>query len=405
MTDDVAELSKSRSDRGAIVLLGALTAIGPMSIDAYLPGLPTLARELGATDGAAQLTLSAFFFGLASAQMFWGPLSDRRGRRTPLLAGLALFMLASIGCAFAPNIELLALGRFVQAFGGAAAIVIARAIVRDRWSGAEAARILSLLVLVMGVAPIVAPSIGAVLLEVSTWRSVFVLLFVFGLALLIATAAKLPRGGPTREAEPLALALPALFRDRLFVTAMLGGGFAQAGLFAYIAGSSFVFVEHHHLTTTRFAWLFGVNAVGLVAGAQVNRFLLRHAAPGVIARAATLAALVSALVLVSRATVGPLAEQAILVFVFVSSYGLTASNATAMALENHASRAGLASAVLGSTQNAMAASATVVVGLLSDGTPRAMATVMLGCAIPATLSIALAQIHVLRSSRGRHARG
>lgn len=294
------------SDRSLILLLGALTGLGPMSIDAYLPALPTLARELDASAGAAQLTLSAFFFGLASAQLFWGPLSDRRGRRAPLLAGLALFALASIGCALAPSIELLALGRFAQAFGGAAAIVIARAIVRDRWSGVEAARVLSLLILVMGVAPVVAPSVGALLLEVSTWRSVFVLLFVFGLVMLLATRALLPSAEPAREVEPLSRGLPAIVADRLFVTAVLGGGCAQSGLFAYIAGSSFVFVEHHRLSTTSFAWLFGLNAVGLVGAAQLNRLALRHAAPGVIARTATIAALVAAGVLWSRATVGSL---------------------------------------------------------------------------------------------------
>lgn len=391
------ESAARRSDLALILLLGALTGLGPMSIDAYLPALPTLARELEASAGAAQLTLSAFFFGLASSQMVWGPLSDRWGRRTPLLAGLGIFMVASLGCAIAPTIELLALGRFAQAFGGAAAIVIARASVRDRWSGTEAARIMSLLVLVMGVAPVLAPSLGAVLLAVSGWRAVFAVLFVFALGLLLATRAMLPTARPTRAPEPLTKGVPALVRDRLFVTAMLGGGFAQAGLFAYVAGSSFVFVEHHGLSASAFAWLFGLNAVGLVAAAQLNRLALRHASPGVIARTAMGVALVAAVVLFARATVGSFVEQTALVFVFVASYGLTASNATAMALERHASRAGLASAVLGSTQYAIAALATVVVGLLSDGTPRAMATVMLGCAVPAMLLLLRAHTHARRS--------
>lgn len=375
---------------GLLLLLGALTAIGPLSIDAYLPAMPQLARELGASPGAAQLTLSSFFFGLASAQIVWGPLSDRLGRRTPLLMGLALFTVASLGCALAPTIELLALGRFLQAVGGSAGVVIARAVVRDRWAGREAARVMSLLVLVMGAAPILAPTLGSLLLAFSGWRTIFLALVGFGVLVFVATRLGLSARLPAQAPEPLARGIGAVLRDRLFVTAALGAGFSQAGMFAYIAASSFVFVEHHGLSPTAYAWLFGVNAVGLVVASQINRRLLRFAEPGAIARAAMSVALVAAVVLAWRAVSGSLAEHALLVFVFVSSYGLTTSNATALALENQVRRAGLASAVLGSMQYAVSALATVVVGMLSDGTARAMANVMLGAAIVAVAFLSLA---------------
>jgi DHA1 family bicyclomycin/chloramphenicol resistance-like MFS transporter len=390
----------ARPERGAlglVLLLGGLTAIGPFSIDTYLPAMPQLARELGASAAAVQLTLSSFFLGLATAQLVWGALADRIGRRTPLLVGLALYVVASVGCAFAPSVEWLVAGRFLQAVGGSTGLVVARALVRDRWSGRDAARIMSLLVLVMGIAPILAPSLGSVLLAVWGWRAIFAALVVFGVLAFTATRLGLPSAWPERAREPVLRGVASVLRDRLFLTSALGAGLSQAGMFAYIAGSSFVFVEHHGLSPTAYAWLFGVNSIGLVAASQLNRRALLFWEPGAIARTAMTAALIAAVALRVRAVSGSLVEHAVLVFLFVASYGLTSSNATALALEHQHRRAGMASAVLGSLQYAVSALATVVVGLLSDGTARGMATVMLGSAALAVLLLSRAHGHAQRS--------
>ncbi|UJR84052.1 multidrug effflux MFS transporter [Sandaracinus amylolyticus] len=369
-----------RGALGLVLLLGGLTAIGPLSIDAYLPALPEIARDLHASAAATQLTLSTFFLGLASAQLVWGPLADRLGRRRPLAIGLVLFVIGAVACALAPTIELLAAARFVQAVGGSAGMVVTRAVVRDRWSGRDAARIMSLLVLVMGAAPVLAPSLGSALLAVAGWRAIFVALAVFGVLALVATQIGLRDVQAPRAPEPIAHAAKQVLRDRVFVTAALGGGFAQAGLFAYIAGSSFVFIEHHGMAPATYAWIFGANAAGYVLSAQVNRRALMRAEPGEIARAAIVVTLVIGVVLRLTAIDGTALVHASLIWIYVATLGLTNPNATAVALEHQHARAGLASALLGTMQLAIAAASSAAVGLLSDGTPRAMTTVMLACA-------------------------
>lgn len=379
------------------LVLGSLSALGPLSIDMYLPSLPTIARDLGTTASATQLTLAAYFAGLGLGQLVYGPLTDRFGRKQPLYAGLALYVLGAIGCGLAPSAGALIAFRLLQGLGGAAGPVITRAVVRDLYSGAEAARLLSLLMLVMGVAPILAPLAGGWVLLVASWRAVFAVLAVAGIACLALMIATLPETSTERSSRlhlgAIAGQFRALGRDSGFVANTLTGAFAQAGMFAYIAGSPFVLIELFHVSPQAYGWFFGANAFGLIAGSQINRRLLVGATParilGVATVAATAVGALLGLLAVTRS--GGLFAVAASLFAFLTSLGFITSNATALAMEEQGKRAGVASAALGATQFAIAAAASSLVGTLNDGTMRPMAFVMAGCALLAWASGAFAR--------------
>ncbi|WP_437687640.1 multidrug effflux MFS transporter [Sorangium sp. So ce176] len=368
------------------LILGALTALGPLSIDMYLPSLPTLQRELGTTASAVQLTLAVYFAGLGLGQLAYGPLTDRFGRKRPLYVGLALYVVASIGCALAPNVRSLIALRFLQAVGGAAGQVVTRAVVRDLYGGAAAARLLSLLMLVMGAAPILAPTLGGWLLLVAGWRFIFALLAALGLGCLALMAVALPETAvertPRLDLRVIGAHLRELARDHGFVAYTLAGAFGQAGMFAYISGSPFVLIELFHVSPQHYGWIFGANAFGLIAGAQVNHRLLGRRSPAwLLARATAATTAVGAVLLaIAVSGWGGLAAVLASLFAFIACLGFVGSNATALAMEDQGARAGLASAALGSTQFAIAAGASSLVGLLNDGTPRPMAAVMVACA-------------------------
>jgi DHA1 family bicyclomycin/chloramphenicol resistance-like MFS transporter len=294
-----------------------------------------------------------------------------------------LYVLAAAACAFAPSIEWLIALRFFQAMGAAAGPVIARAVVRDHYNGREAARVLSLLMLVMGAAPILAPLAGGWVLELASWRAIFGVLAVLGIACLVASSAILPRTAPSQGqvAPPpgtLGRNVRLLLSDRRFVAASLVGAFAQAGLFSYISGSPFVLMGLHHVSPKAFAWIFGMNAMGLIGASQFNRWLLRRYPPARIALTAALGAslLGAALVVLSVTGAGGASALVPTLFLFLASTGLMLPNATALAMEEHGARAGIASALLGSAQYAIAAGASFLVGLLNDGSPRSMAVMM-----------------------------
>ena len=251
-----------------ILLLGAIIALAPMSIDLYLPALPTLQQALGGTAAQGQLTLSVYFLGLAMGQLIYGPVSDRIGRRKPLYFGLALYALAALGCTLATDINSLIALRFLQALGGCAGMVIVRAVVRDLYTPQDMARVLSMLLLVMGVAPILAPLIGSWVFVAFGWQAVFGVLVAYGLACLIMAAKYLPetlsRPGEALEFMRVLKGYGRLLRHRRFMGYALSGGIAQASLFAYIAVSSFVFIDFYALSPTQYGLLFGVNAFGLI---------------------------------------------------------------------------------------------------------------------------------------------
>jgi DHA1 family bicyclomycin/chloramphenicol resistance-like MFS transporter len=367
------------------LILGALSALGPLSIDMYLPSLPAIQRDLGTTASATQLTLSAFFAGLGIGQLAYGPLTDRFGRKRPLYAGLGLYVVASLLCALAPSVGVLIALRFVQAVGGAAGPVVTRAVVRDLYVGAPAARLLSMLMLVMGAAPILAPLFGGWVLLAASWRVIFAILAALGTACLVLMAAALPETATARtprlDLGAITRHLKELLRDRSFLMYTLTGAFSQAGMFAYISGSPFVLIELFHVSPQRYGWIFGSNAAALIAAAQVNHRLLARRLPAeILARATAVICVVgAALVAVAALDPAPLAAVVVSLFAFVGSLGFIGPNATALAMEDQGARAGLASAALGSIQFGIAAVASSLVGVLNDGSMRPMAGGMAAC--------------------------
>jgi DHA1 family bicyclomycin/chloramphenicol resistance-like MFS transporter len=374
-----------------IVLLGGITAFGPLSIDMYLPGMPAIARDLAASEGAVQLTLASYFAGITVAQLAYGPIVDHWGRRRTLLAGLVIYVVASVGCALAPTAHALIGLRFAQALGGAAGMVVPRAVVRDLWSGRDAARVLSLLMLVMGAAPVLAPSLGGVLVELAGWRSVFAALAGFGLLALVAAARGLPETGqPVVTTGHLAGRYWALLRHRGFLGYAMTGGLGGAALFAYIAGSPFVLMELCGLSPRAYAIAFGMNAVGYIGGAQVNRRLLARHAPRALLDRAVIVSLLAGAVTVALAVTGPaLVPLLVTLFVFVASLGFIGPNATALALDDQAARAGLASAMLGTLQFAAAALVAAAVSAAGDGSARPMTVAMTAAAAAALVALRL----------------
>ncbi|MEV4198456.1 multidrug effflux MFS transporter [Micromonospora globbae] len=367
-----------------VLVLGSLIAIGPLTIDMYLPALPDIARDLHTTSAAVQLTLTGTLAGLAVGQLLIGPLSDAVGRRAPLLAGVALHIVASVLCVVAPTITTVGVLRLLQGLGVAAASVVATAVVRDLFDGAAFARLFSRLMLVMGVAPILAPTLGSGLLRWSDWRGVFVALAVFGVVLVAVAAFGLPetlppasrrRGGVGATARVYAT----LLRDRTFVGLVLVTGLAMAALFAYVAGSSFVFQERYGLDEQQFGLAFGAGAVGLIAATQLNVRLLRRYTPQRILVAALVVGTAAGLVLVAVAATGfgGLASVLASLWVVLGAAGLALPNAPALALTRHGEAAGTASALLGAVQFGVGALAAPLVGALGNGGV-AMAAVVAG---------------------------
>lgn len=349
----------------------------------YLPALPELRRDLSGNASQAQLTLSACLIGLAFGQLLAGPMSDIYGRRKPLLIGVAAYAVGSLLCAVAPSISLLVTFRFVQGFAGAAGIVIARAIVRDLHSGAALARFFSVLMLVSGSAPILAPIVGAQLLRFTTWRGVFVVLALIGLILFIAAALRLAETAPARDRETGALrstlrTFRQLAGDRSFMRYALSGGFAIAAMFAYIAGSPFVLEEIYGVSEQRFSLMFGTNALGIVFVSQINARLVARIPPERLLRIGLSAIAIGGALLLAVVWSGSLGLAGILpaLFIVVASLGFVLPNTVALALAGHARVAGTASAVLGLMQYAVGAFAAPLVGLGGEGTALPMAVVI-----------------------------
>jgi DHA1 family bicyclomycin/chloramphenicol resistance-like MFS transporter len=372
------------------IVLGALSAMGPLAIDMYLPALPTISRDLGASPAAVQVSLAVYFIGIALGQAFYGPLSDRLGRKPALYSGLIVFALASVGCALAPTIEVLVVSRFLQALGGCAPLVIPRAVVRDQFDERGSVRMLSTLILVMGAAPILAPLLGGQLLTAFGWRSVFWLLTAYAVVWLLLAMALLPESLPParRRREPFSAVLAvygALLRDRVYLRYVLVGGLVFSGLLAYIASSPFVFIELFHVAPERFGLFFGMNAVGLIAASQVNGWLAVRMDPRRILRLVLPVSVGSGVLLLVDAATGFGGFAGILVplFLYIATHGFVMPNTTALAMAPHGRVAGSASALLGTIQFVLGATAGAVVGLLGNGTAVPLAAVVAGCGLAA----------------------
>ena len=386
----------TRGHTGLIILLGSLTAIAPMSIDMYLPAFPALQATFHTDAAAVQRTLSVFFIGLAVGQLFYGPVADRFGRRLPLLVGLALYTLASIGCALSQSIGQLMVWRGLQALGGCAGVVMARAVVRDVFGAREQARVLSSLMLVMGVAPILAPMVGGWILAHAGWRVLFWILVVFGAVTWVAVARGLPDTAPearaaTLTARSVAAAFGRVVRHPRFRRFASAGALAQCVLFAYIAGAPFLYMQVLGMSPSGFALIFGVNSVGLVGASQLNRALLAREETGVVLTRALIAQLAAALVFLAVVLVAApgIVRLAAPVWVLVLILGFVLPNTTALALAPFDRDAGTASALLGSMQYGFSGVATFVVSTLFDGTLRPMAlaiTVFVAIALMLSIS-------------------
>jgi DHA1 family bicyclomycin/chloramphenicol resistance-like MFS transporter len=374
------------------VLLGALIAVSPLAMDIYLASMPSMTRSLAATPQQVQLTLSLYMYAWGASQLVTGPLSDRFGRRPLLLAGLAVFTAASAACAAAPTIDALIAARVVQALAMGTVAVVPRAVVRDYFDGRELVRMLSMLVLVMMLGPILAPSVGGQLLVRFGWRSVFFLLAGYGVVLLVLAGWLLPESlRPEQRRRESIAAIAATYgrilRDRDYLGQVLSGGLVFSGLLAYISGSSFVFIELFHVSPQRFGLYFGSNAIGLMAASQVNRYLASRMAPEAIVRAALPVAVVSGLTLLVNAITGFGGFAGILVplFCFIACHGFTMPNTTALAMSPYGAVAGSASALMGTLQFLLGAASGSLVSAFGNGTAVPFAAVIAGCGLAAFL--------------------
>ncbi|MCZ7376813.1 multidrug effflux MFS transporter [Micromonospora sp. WMMC250] len=357
-----------------VLVLGALIAIGPLTIDMYLPALPAITAGLQTTETAVQLTLTGTLVGLALGQLLIGPLSDVVGRRIPLLAGLAAHIVASVLCVFAPTIAVLGTLRVLQGLGVAAATVVATAVVRDLFSGASFARIFSRLMLVMGLAPILAPTLGSGLLRWTEWRGVFAALAVLGALLIVVAALRLQETLPVTRRRHGGVAATlrdyrGLFNDRAFVGLVLVAGLAMAALFAYVSGSSFVLQQEYGLDEQEFGVAFGAGAVGLIAATQFNVRLLRRYTPQQILVSALIAGTAAGLLLVLFAATGfgGLGTLLAALWLVLAAAGLALPNAPALAMSRHSEAAGTAAALLGAVQFGIGALSAPLAGLFGTG--------------------------------------
>lgn len=393
-----AELNQSFTGLpGWLILIGALTAVGSLSIDMYLPSFPAIVIALQTDAGAVQRTLSMFFIGFALGQLVYGPLSDRFGRKPPLLAGMALYAVASLVCAFAPSILALQWGRLLQALGGCAGIIIPRAAIRDRCDARSAARALSLTMLVVGAAPILAPQLGSWLLIWFSWRMIFGALALFGIACLIAIYFGMAETVDRASAPPLNFR--SIFRnyrellcDRQFLTFSLCGGFGSAAMFAYIAGSPFVLMDIYHTSAHFFGWIFGSIAMGLVVGAQLNARLLAYYTPRTILARAVLVPFFAGAILLALRILNIAGLQILLpaLFFAIASLGFMGANCAALALQHQGTRAGAATALMGALQFGLATLSSTIIGLWQVQNELPLAAIIAICGGGAVLMYRLA---------------
>ena len=375
-----------------LLILGGLSAFGPLAIDLYLPAFPTMARAFDTSTDQIQLSLSAYFIGLACGQILYGPVADRFGRRKPLLFGIGLFCTASLLCAFAPSLEWLIAGRFMQALGGCAGMVVTRAVIRDLCSPLEAARAFSKLMLVMGVAPILAPLLGGYLLIWTGWQGIFLFLTLFSAAFALIVffglRETLPVDGPRQTMGYSWRSVPRILRDPLFILHALTGGLAMAAMFAYIAGLPFVLIEIYGVAEQNFGWIFGLNAAGFIFFAQVNGRLLRNRSPQQLVKNNALLFMLTALTLGVASWWQPeqLLPYWLVMFVFVASVAMVLPNATACAMDGYGQQAGMASALLGTLQSTFAAITSALVGWLHDGTALPLGLVVGVCGLLVALA-------------------
>jgi DHA1 family bicyclomycin/chloramphenicol resistance-like MFS transporter len=376
--------------RTLILILSFVSAFGPLATDMYLPAFAQMSQSFQVDSARIQTTLTTFFLGMAAGQLLYGPVLDRWGRRGPLLAGISIFVLATIGCLLAPDIESFSFFRVFQAIGGCAGMIVARAIVSDLFTPLETARTLSLLMMVVTLAPAAAPVVGGWLLALAGWHAIFWALLIYGLTCLLVTWWALPETMPVAKRQPMSVrsiasTYASLLRSPAFHTPALVGGLGMASLFAYITASSFVLIERFGLTEQQYGLVFGMNALGIMLASQVNRSLLRRwSVAKVLTAGLTLNLLAGACVFAAVATGAPLAMFAVALWFSVASIALVGSNAAALAMGASGGRAGSGSALVGATQFIVATVFSAVVSATHNGTAYPMASAMVAAPAIAT---------------------
>ncbi|OZG26090.1 Bcr/CflA family drug resistance efflux transporter [Williamsia sp. 1138] len=368
-----------------IIALGLMATLGPVAIDMYLPALPDIGSEMGASASTMQLTLAGTLFGLGIGQLIVGPLSDSLGRKRPLIVGICVNIAASTLAVFAPTIGVLGIARVFQGLGAAAAAVISLAMVRDLYSGRTVAVMLSRLLLVIGAAPLLAPSIGGAILTVVDWRGIFVVLGLIGILTLLVALFYLPESLPVGSRQPLAFrsilsTYRVLLGDRQFSAFALAAGCGIGAMFSYVSGSSFAYQEEYGLGEQSFAVVFSIGALALILASQINIHLLRRWTPRTIATAAVTAGSLigTALITLSATDNSSLIIFGIVVWFLIGTVGFLIPNVQALALSLHPDSAGSASALLGALQFGLGAAIAPVVGAMG-GTGLAIAIAMTGC--------------------------
>jgi DHA1 family bicyclomycin/chloramphenicol resistance-like MFS transporter len=376
-----------------IALLGTMGAFGPLSMDMYLPSLPTLASYFSTSTSKAQMTLSGFTLGFALGQLLYGPISDRYGRKWVLISGVALYVIASYFCATAKDVDTLIFVRILQAIGGGAGVVLTRAIVRDIFDQEAGARALSLMLLVPSLAALVSPFIGGQILLWSDWRGIFWLLAAFGLFILFLGFFRLPETHPPEKRHPTSL--KKILRDYLAVLCdrnafgyMLCGAFSFAGMFAQLSGTPFVYIEVFGVAPEYFGFLFGLNVIGIMVGSYINSRLVMRFGIRRMLVVGTSTALFGGLLLALVVTlnIGGLTAIVLTIAIYMVPHNITNANATSGALEKFPHIAGTASALIGAIRFGMGAAVGALVGVLHDGTALPTAYVIAACAIASAAS-------------------
>jgi len=370
-----------------LLILGLLSAIGPFSIDMYLPAFESISNDYNTTIDKVQLSLTAFFIGIALGQLIYGPLLDKYGRKKPLIVGLCIYLVTTLFCVFTKSIDNLILLRFLQALGSCAGMVTSRAMIQDYYDSKEAARVFSLLMLVVAISPILAPSAGAFLLEHFNWHYIFVSLFVIGFIILIGTVFFLPEsnaGDKSFSLTPKSIIQKywSVFVNKTFITYCLVGAIAAAGLYAYLAGSSFIFHEIYQLTQKQYGLIFAFAASALILATQLNRYFLKKWSMSQISKLANIGQACTGIVMLLFAITNTINLTILigLLFSYLLFQGFIFPNASAMALAPFKSSAGSASALLGFLQMGLGALSSGTVSLLHNKTQAPMLIVMCICA-------------------------
>ncbi len=370
-----------------ILILGLLSAISPFSIDMYLPGFPAIAADLKTTVDNVAYSLSSFFIGICTGQLICGPLLDRFGRKKPLYIGLIIYIAASVGCALSNSVELLIGFRFLQALGGCVGMVAPGAIVRDTFPVNENAKIFSLLILILGVSPIIAPTAGSYVISALGWHAVFIVLAIITSILLITVffflpESKLPDPSMSLRPQPILNNFWLVLKQPQFFTYAFSGAIAAAGLFAYLAGSPFVFMKFFKVSEQQYGWIFGLIAAGLISCSQINNVLLKKYSSAQIIKVVLIVQTIIGLLLCLSSLFGwlNLYSAIFLMFLFLSCQGFSFPNSSALSLAPFTKEAGTASALMGAMQMGFGALASALVGFISNGTTLPMTGVMAGCA-------------------------